>query len=235
MELASKKQNIISIVMKAVAVIISLYGMRLTGFMFFTYFTNLSNIFIDIVLGVFCIQEIIALCKKKNVQHSNAAYRVKFLATISITLTFLVYMLILAPNTPGGVLHAYFANGATSFCVHFATPIIAIIDFLLFDYPFESTKKDALYGIIPPLCYVIYILILSATGYRWGTKKNMYAPYNFLNFGAETGWFGFDLSQMGSESFGVGVIYMVVVLILIFIGLGHLFLMLKDKRKRSVK
>lgn len=232
MEIAEKKQSTLSFLIKGIAVIASIYGMRFSGFMFFTYFTNLSNIFVDLVLGVFLIQELLALVKKTSCKHSNRAYRIKFLATISITLTFLVYMFILAPNTPGGILHAYFAKGAISFCVHFLTPVLAIVDFLLFDYPFQSTKNDALYGVIPPLCYVAFILILSGTGYRWGTNKTMCAPYNFLNYGAKVGWFGFDLSQMGDESFGVGVFYMVVVLVLIFIALGNLYLWLLKLRKK---
>ena len=47
---------------------------------------------------------------------------------------------------------------------------------------------------------------------------------NFLNYAAPTGWFGWDLSQMGSESLGIGVVYMIVVLLLIFIGIGLLYL-----------
>ncbi len=221
------------IIMKSIAIILSLYGMLRTAgsLMFLTYFTNLSNIFVDVVLGYFLVGEIRALQSGQKPVYSNLAYRVKFLATISITLTFLVYMLILAPNSRGGILNAYFGYGAGSFCVHFANPVLSIVDFLLLDYEFESTKKDAFYGVIPPLCYVAMIMVLSTLGLRWG---NMYAPYNFLNYGAPVGWFGFDLSQMSGETFGVGVFYMIAVLVLIFIGLGKMFLFLKDLRRKKM-
>ena len=104
------------------------------------------------------------------------------------------------------------------------------MDFFLCDYAFASKRKDVVYGVIPPLSYVAVILVLSGLGVRWG--NNMYAPYNFLNFGAKVGWFGFDLSTMGAESFGVGVFYMIAVLLLIFLGLGKLFLVIKDLRKK---
>lgn len=225
-----KRELITGIVLKTIAIMASFYGMfrSFYGLMFFTYFTNLSNLFVDVILGWFLVQDISSLIKKDVHPRGNALYRVKFLATVSITLTFLVFMLILAPNMKGGVLAAYFSNGAGSFGVHFVNPLLAIIDFCLFDYDFQSTKKDGLFGIIPPLCYVVFILILGALGVRWG---KMYAPYNFLNYGAKVGWFGFDLSTMGGESFGVGVFYMIVVLVLIFIGLGNLFLLIKDKRR----
>lgn len=62
----------------------------------------------------------------------------------------------------------------------------------------------------------------------------MYAPYNFLNFGAATGWFGYDLSKLGSESLGIGVAYMIIVLLLIFIGIGFMYLKIKDIRNKVV-
>ena len=46
--------------MKIIAVVASLYGMlqSLDHWMFFTYFTNLSNIFIDIMLVIFIIYDL---------------------------------------------------------------------------------------------------------------------------------------------------------------------------------
>ena len=63
----------------------------------------------------------------------------------------------------------------------------------------------------------------------------MMAPYNFMNYGAKTGWFGFDLSIMGAESLGIGVFYMIVILVLIFIGIGHLFLLPKMRKEKVNK
>lgn len=229
MEAKQKNEKIIRTVIRVVAIVASIYGMTrtLSGLMFFTYFTNLSNIFVDIVLALFILQDFFLL--KNGEKRKNLYYRIKFLATVSITLTFFVYMLILAPNVPAGFWAAYFGNGAGSFCVHFATPVLAILDYIWFDYEFESKGKDAFFGVVPPLCYVAYVYILSAVGVRWG---EMTAPYNFLNYAATVGWFGFDLSQMSSVTFGVGVFYMIVVLVLIFIGLGKVFLMIKDVRKK---
>ena len=231
MEIRRKRELKIGIFIKSLAILFSVYGMvkNYSDWMFFTYFTNLSNIFVDLVLAYFLGKDLRA-CKSGKRECSNTAYRVKFLATISITLTFLVFMFILAPNTEGGFFSAYFRNGAASFGVHFANPLLAIVDFFLCDYAFASKRKDVVYGVIPPLSYVAVILVLSGLGVRWG--NNMYAPYNFLNFGAKVGWFGFDLSTMGAESFGVGVFYMIAVLLLIFLGLGKLFLVIKDLRKK---
>lgn len=233
MEKTKEKQIKLGIVLKGIAIVASVYGMcrSAAGIMFLTYFTNLSNIFVDLVLGYFLYFNIKSLTGKKEIKFGNTAYRIKFLATISITLTFLVFMLILAPNNPGGFLYAYFRNGCGSFGVHFLNPLLAILDFCLFDYEFISTKNDAFYGIIPPIVYVVFIMLLSILGVRWDDV--MYAPYNFLNYGAGAGWFGFDLSKTSNVSFGIGVFYMIILLILIFIGLGKLFLWIKDQRRKA--
>ena len=49
------KEEHVALIMKIIAVAASVYGMcrSFSGWMFFTYFTNLSNIFIDIVLLIF--------------------------------------------------------------------------------------------------------------------------------------------------------------------------------------
>ena len=182
------KKSKISLIMKIIAVVASLYGMlqSLDHWMFFTYFTNLSNIF--------------------------------------------VYMLLLAPTNSQGFIGAYLNNGAGSLCVHFITPVLAIIDFLLFSEHYRPDEKHVYYSVVPPLVYVGYVIVLGHVFHiRW--YGDMLAPYNFLNYGAPTGWFGFDLSLLGSKTLGIGTFYMIVVLLIIFIGLGTLFLKLKRTKK----
>lgn len=219
------------LIIKLISVIASVYGMIRTmdSLLSFTFFTNLSNIFIDLVLLVFIFFDIKLLTSKgKQDYRSNRAYITKYVATISITLTFLIYLTLLAPTNENGFFYAYLNNGAGSLCVHMVGPVLAIIDFLLFDYGYVSSKKHAFCATIPPLAYVVFVVILSSLGVRWGTK---YAPYNFLNFGAPTGWFGFDISLLSSETLGIGVFYMIIVLFIIFCGIGMFFLWLKDRRR----
>lgn len=227
----NNKINILSVMVKVIAIVASIYGMirSYQNLSFFTYFTNLSNIAIDLGLLASLVYDLSGKDKK------NGFYVVKFLLTLSITLTFLVYLCILAPTSEDGFLAAYFSNYAGSFCVHFVTPVLAILDFLLFDYRYESTPVHAVYAVIPPLVYVGYVVILAQCfGMRW-SDGNMMAPYNFINYGAPTGWFGFDLSQANSYSLGIGVAYMIVALLALFILLGELFLFGKNLRKKHMQ
>lgn len=223
-----ERKKLLSILIKLFAIVSSVYGIIRTyfGALSFTYFTTLSNVFISIVLFIFLVKDIRSLCSKKDIHTPNYLYITKFLATISITLTFFVYMTILAPTIEGGIINSYLANGAGSLFVHFVTPILAIIDFLFFDKEYKSKKNHALYAIVPPLSYVLFVVVASDLGLRWGT---MAAPYNFLNFKAPTGWFGFDLSLMSWETLGIGVFYMIVILSLLFIIIGRVFLLTHSK------
>ena len=229
-----KGDTIRSLVLKIIAVLASCYGMARTfsGPQFLTFFTNLSNIFVDVVMLAFIGQDIQMLQNGGKKPLPNGWYVVKFMATISITLTFLVYLLLLAPTNENGIIYSYFHNGGGSFGVHFVMPVLAIVDFMLFDYRMESNRKHVLFAVIPPLCYVVLVVILAAFGMRW--YGNMYAPYNFLNFGAPTGWFGFDLNQMGSYSLGIGVFYMIVILLFIFLGIGRCYLSLQKLRRKHI-
>ena len=58
-----KKELVVGLLMKATAVLASIYGMwrSMTGVMSLTYFTNLSNIFMDIVLVLFFVIDFILL------------------------------------------------------------------------------------------------------------------------------------------------------------------------------
>ncbi len=160
---------------------------------------------------------------------NNRLYMLKFLMTLSITLTCLVYMIILGPTSDDGLIGAYLHNHAGSLGVHLIGPVFAIADFLIFDKGFKARKIYAIYAVIPPLCYVGFVYILAVLGVRW--YDTMTAPYNFLNYNVPTGWFGWDLSQMGSESLGIGVVYMIVVLLFIFIGIGLLYLTINGAGK----
>ena len=224
-----KKEKMLAIIIKVVAIIVSVYGMMKSfeDMMFFTYFTNISNLFIDVMLLISLYYDI-SFIRGKQYKMPQSLYIIKYMATLSITLTFFVYMLILAPTHEAGFMNAYLDNHAGSLCVHLINPLLSIIDFLVFDVDYECQNKHVLFATIPPLTYMAFVIVLGQCfSVRW--KDGMIAPYNFFNYGAKTGWFGFDLSQMGSTTLGIGCFYMVVVLLLIFIALGKIFL--KCKRK----
>lgn len=240
---------------RVIAIVASIYGMAASwqGWLSLPYFTNLSNLMICLALAGSFIWDTYSISNYKNEITSkrnteisdetttwkdtktNAWYIFKFMMTISIAVTFTLYLCFLAPTNKLGFIGAYMSNGASSLCVHFITPLLAILDFVLFDYLFRSKRSHVLFSTIPPLAYVAFSVFLGkVVGVRWG-EHAMIAPYNFLNYGAKAGWFGFAPDTFNSTTLGIGVAYLLIIFTLIFICLGFVFLAIKNARARKMK
>lgn len=248
---------------RAIAIVASVYGMAASwqGWMTFTYFTNLSNLTICVALAGSLSLDTVAFMRARTSadsaaqqdsaaqpasvattststawldSKSNSWYIFKFMMTIAIAVTFTLYLCFLAPTNKLGFVGAYLTNGCSSLCVHAIAPLLAIVDFVLFDYRFRSSSAHIYFATIPPLAYVAYAAMLSEfAGVRWGVHA-MRAPYNFLNYGAPAGWFGFAPQTFNATTLGVGVAYLLIIFTLIFIGVGRVFLALKDARAHAM-
>ena len=197
----------------------------------FTYFTQLSNLF---AAGVVAGQLIVG----RGGRWSERLKPVKYAATMSIFVTFLVYLAVLAPLMPGGILAAYRQDHWASLCLHLITPALTVADFLRNDADYPWRGRHVLWGIAPPVLYVIFILALGRGGVRWGNGSfAMMAPYPFLNYAAPAGWFGFMPETAGFSTLGVGVFYAVVALVLLFLLTGRLLLAAANymKHRRNVE
>ncbi|MFP1690995.1 hypothetical protein ACLD5S_01705 [Gardnerella vaginalis] len=244
----TRKDYVTRTIIRVIAIVSSIYGMAMSwDSMALTYFTNLSNLMIcAALLGSLILDTRSALKSKSDEQgvqgvHAertggwvdskpNAWYVFKFMMTISIAVTFTLYLCFLAPTNKLGFVGAYINNGCSSLCVHFITPLLAIFDFVLFDYKYKSSRAHVYFATIPPLTYVAYAVCLSEfAGVRWG-EHAMAAPYNFLNYKAPAGWFGFAPNTFNSTTLGVGVVYLLAIFTLIFIGIGIAFLAIKNAR-----
>lgn len=182
----------------------------------FTFFTQLSNLYVALVV-------LFQLVGKKN-------YSLwKYTAVVSIIITFLVYLLVLAPRMPGGLPAAYRQDHYASLCLHIITPVTATADFLLHDVNYPWRAKHIFCALLPPVCYLLFILALGQAGVRWG-RWNMTAPYLFLNYSAPAGWFGFMPETADYTTLGIGVFYAIIVMIGVFILVAWLLLRAAEKR-----
>ena len=242
----ARKDYVTRTMIRIIAIVSSIYGMAMSwDSMALTYFTNLSNLMICAALLGSLILDTRSVLKSKSDEQCeqagswvdskpNAWYIFKFMMTISIAVTFTLYLCFLAPTNKLGFVGAYMNNGCSSLCVHFITPLLAIFDFILFDYKYKSSRAHVYFATIPPLAYVAYAVALSEfLGLRWGDHA-MAAPYNFLNYKAPAGWFGFAPNTFNSTTLGVGVVYLLVIFTLIFIGIGIAFLAIKNARAKRL-
>ena len=176
----------------------------------FTFFTQLSNIYAAAVVLLQLVSG-----KKNRI--------LKYSAAVSIFVTFLVYLLILAPMMPGGFLAAYRQDHYASLCLHIITPVLTIADFFLNDAGGLWERKHVWSALLPPCAYLFFILVLGKIGVRWGAG-NMTAPYLFLNYSAPASWFGFMPETANYTTLGIGVFYCIIAMFLLFVLAAWLFL-----------
>ena len=173
----------------------------------FTFFTQLSNLYAAVVAGL-------QIAKPR----SAGLAVVKYTATVCITATFLVFLTVLAPLDPRGLVAAYAQDHCASLCMHFITPVLTVWDFLANDAgDLRPDRKLVPFAVLPPLLYYLMILILSMSGFRWNGKA---APYPFLNYDAPAGWFGFMPETADYTTLGIGVAYAVLGMVGVFLLLG---------------
>ncbi len=122
------------------------------------YFTVLSNILVGIISLLFAYNEYLFL-KNKKTNISNKIYILKMVGTVSVSITFLVTLLYLAPSIDNG-FYLLYRNSNLFF--HLIIPLLSIISFIFFEknkikfkYTFLSLIPIILYGIY----YVTNILV----------------------------------------------------------------------------
>ena len=199
-----------SYILKILILAVTLYAMltMLHWPVGFTFFTQLSNLYAALVVGL-------QIAKPRSAGLAVA----KYTATVCITATFLVFLTVLAPLDPRGLVAAYAQDRCASLCMHFITPVLTVWDFLANDAELLPDRRLVPYAVLPPLLYYLMILMLSMGGFRWNGKT---APYPFLNYDAPAGWFGFRPETAGYTTLGIGVAYAVLAMVGVFLLLGWL-------------
>ena len=151
-----------------------------TVFMFFTIQSNIA-------LAVICLIGLVKMMKGKP--FSDLWYIIKFVGTISITLTGAVFCFVLVPA--GAVWNIQ------NILTHVVVPVAGILDFFVTGISSSIKKRTNLWVIVPPILYAVY----AGIGYvrNWQFAEGYNYPYFFLNWGSPAGAFGFtdELPYMG--------------------------------------
>ena len=180
----------------------------------FMFFTIQSNIAIALV----CLIGMAFLLKG----HAPGWwYVVKFVFTVSITLTGIVFCFVLAPTLKG---HAW---NLQNILTHVVVPIAAVADFFVTGVRSDIRKNSVIYVTIPPLLYAVYAGIGYVSG--WEFIKGANYPYFFLNWGSPAGAFGFvkGLPFMGC-------VWWILAILIFLIAVGLLYLKVLDMEKKHL-
>lgn len=175
----------------------------------FMYFTIQSNIAMAII-------SVIGLCLLyKGGKVGQIWQIIKFVGTVSITLTGVVFCFVLAP-TMGAA-----AWNIQNILTHVIVPVASVVDLFVVSKLIDIAKRNVIFVIIPPILYAIYAGVGYVRG--WEFAEGINYPYFFLNWGSEAGAWGFSsrLPFMGSA-------WWILVLLIFLIVVGLIYLKLID-------
>ena len=217
-------KTVLKIALKASLAIVGILGIIFTaqssafmgGGSVFFFFTVQSNIFIIVMSLLFLVNDVMLLVNKKSFVNQTLLL-IKYVATVAITITFIVFFTLLAPLMGVDYLLSF-----NNFSLHAIVPILAIVDFILFDTDINLTYKNSLLATIAPISYVIFVYIGAIFKLRYG--ENLYYPYFFLDF--EKNGFFFEK--------GFGIIPWIIILLAGICGLGFLYCLIIKLRQKSL-
>ena len=189
-------------------------GVFMSGSTVFMYFTIQSNI----LIGLICLVGLLFLVRKYK--PGNGWYTLKYVGTVAITLTGVVFCFILAPTLGD---HAWNVHNILT---HVVVPVGAVIDFFVTGTDSDIKKKSVYLVMIPPLLYAIYAAIGFVNGWEFSKGKNY--PYFFLNWSSPAGVFGFS-----DELPFMGCAWWIIAILLFLLGIGYFYLRILDILKKK--
>lgn len=178
----------------------------------FVYYTIQSNALVLLLFSYLSIRTLIDLIKNGKTGNSTYIPRVKGAITLAIVVTFIVFWVLLAPSMFTMADNQYNLLGLDNNLVHTIVPILAVLDWVLFDKKGYFQKKDPLYWTSIPLVYFLFAIIRAQIG---GPLYNgSYYPYFFIDFDA-----------LG------GVVFLYVIgIYAFFLGLGYFIYWIDQKQ-----
>lgn len=139
----------------------------------FKFFTIDSNLFMGIVALIFALCEI-KILKDNRKSISSLLYKLKFMATIGVFLTFAVVFIYLGPVSPGGI-NSMLMNSNLFF--HLFIPVLSIINFMFIERCNKINFKDTLLGLVPMALYGIFYVTNVFTHIENGAVSPKYDFY----------------------------------------------------------
>ena len=220
----SGKAKITSLILKIIVILSAITGTVLsahsvsgfmsgrTVFMYFTIQSNIALALVSLIGGILIV---------RNKAPGNAWFVIRLVAAVSITLTGVVFCLILAPTLKRN------AWSVANILTHVVVPLAAVIDYYATCVYGNIRKRHVFYVLIPPLLYAVY----AGIGYvnNWSFARGLNYPYFFLNWGSPAGAFGFtkDLPYLGCVWW-----ILILFILLVLAGLFYIVTLNKIKAKR---
>ncbi|GHU70541.1 hypothetical protein FACS1894184_16130 [Clostridia bacterium] len=144
------------------------------------FYTMQSNLLVIVMFAMLTIRTAQGLYDGRH--GSNGWYsRFEMICTVDILLTFVVFWILLTPGSSTDFLLSF-----ENLSAHTFTPVLCLIDYMLFSERKRLKYHDVYYTCIFPALYVLFTAIAGLAGYVYWyneeTQLTVRAPYFFLDY-----------------------------------------------------
>ena len=171
----------LAIILSILVVAITLVGIKThmepdNPFLFFRYFTTLSNILASIG-SVLTISISINSIKEQEFFCPNWLAKLLFVCVVSISITFFINIFLIVP-TQGAEAYT-----GTNFYFHYVCPILFMILFAIVCDDVYFTFKDRMLALLPVILYSIaYVIMVIVIGEEKGGWPDFYYTTKYVQF-----------------------------------------------------
>jgi len=197
------------------------------NFSVLAFYTLQSNVLVIVLFGMLIVRTVVGLREDgvggsgNDGSASGAGYFARFemVCVINIMLTFLVYWVLLAPRV-FMMVDDFPIWTYANLAVHGFTPLLCLLDYILFTKPGHLKYQDVYYVCIFPLVYLIGTSIAGLLGYVYFTSADDGLPIRFP-------YFFYDFDRIGMLAFAY-----IAGLVVFLVGVGHVFYLIDKARER---
>ena len=184
------------------------------------YYTMQSNVLGIILFAMLTAHTAIGL-RRGSADSAGYFSRFEMVCVIDIMLTFVVFWVLLAPNL-FTMVNEYNLWSFDNLAVHGITPLLCLIDYILFTQPRHLKYRDVYFVVIYPLVYLAGTSIAGLLGYVYSLSPVDGKPVRFP-------YFFYDFDRLGAAA-----IAYVAALVVFFLIIAHGFYLVDAKlRKQS--
>ncbi len=141
------------------------------------YFTGLSNVLALAWMTAVLVATVVDLVRRGPRGVSNPSPEFHGAVLKAVTVTMLVYTIVLVPTLADG--GGYVPYTFTDTLVHVAMPLLVVLDWLLFTPKGRMMWRDPLLWALIPLGYLAFAFTFGALGGEFGSGARY--PYPFMN------------------------------------------------------
>ncbi len=182
------------------------------------YYTAQSNIW----LGVTTLFVLFFSLAPYRENREKRLYILRFIFTVSITMTGIVFCGLLAPFAPK---YGFSVWSFSSILTHAVTPLLAVADFFIDKRAFPLNNQHVFLCMLPSIIYFFSAFVLEY--FRVDFGRGQPYPYFFMNFRSPAGIFGFT----HTPPFVMGTFYWFLLFPALLLGIAFLYKYFYNKKR----